>query len=222
MTSRKVLVFDLDGTLIDSRGDIAAAANYGLSQLGRPTLSVATICGFVGNGAPYLLRCVADAAPGGVLDEEEFRSLSAHFHAYYRSHPVDLSTVLPGAEAALSLPNRRFALCTNKPRSLTDLVVAGLGWNERFEAVVGGGDSPHKKPHRGPLDLVAELLRVAPHDLIIIGDGPQDIGAGHAVGAYTIGVRGGFLDETLLIEALPHVILDTLVQLPAYLESQNL
>lgn len=222
MRSRRALVFDLDGTLIDSRGDIAAAANFGLGQLGRAPLPVETICGFVGNGAPYLLRRVADVAPGGPLAEEDFMALSAHFHAYYRAHPVDLSTVLPGVQACLHLPERALAICTNKPRSLTDLVVSGLGWDGLFHAVVGGGDTPNKKPHREPLDLVAQLLGVSAHELIMVGDGWQDVGSGRAVGAHTVGVRGGFLEERLLEEAAPDVILDDLTQLPGYLERARL
>lgn len=222
MTSRRPLVFDLDGTLIDSRADIAAATNFALLEIGRLPLSLELICSFVGNGAPFLLQRVAASFPSQPLSTAEFEELSGHFHAYYRAHPVDLSCILPGAEQALTLDQRTCALCTNKPRALTDLVIAGFDWEERFSAVVGGGDTPLKKPHRDPLDLVAELLGVQACDLIMIGDGHQDIGAGKAVGAHTIGVRGGFLDEELLASSEPDVILDSLLDLPAYLERKRL
>lgn len=222
MTSRRALVFDLDGTLIDSRADIAAATNYALSELGRTPLSLELICSFVGNGAPHLLQCIADSFPSNPLSTAEFEDLSKHFHSYYRAHPIDHSIVLPGAEAALALPGRVCALCTNKPKALSELVIAGLNWEDRFAAVVGGGDTPFKKPHRDPLDLVADLLEIRASDLIMIGDGHQDIGAGKAVGAHTIGVRGGFLDEELLERSEPDVILTSLLELPAYLEQSAL
>ncbi len=215
-------MFDLDGTLIDSRGDIAGAANHALNELGRAALSVETVCQFVGNGADYLLDCVARAAAEGPLSEDERQELGASFHSYYRANPIFHSRILPGAEMAISISGRAIALCTNKPRPLTDLVLAGLGWGDKFAAVVGGGDTQRKKPHRDALDFVGRLLGVRPNELVMIGDGPQDIGAGHAVGAHTIGVRGGFLDETLLEQARPHVILDSLDELPHYLDAEGL
>jgi len=222
MVQQRALVFDLDGTLIDSRLDIALAVNFALGQLGRAPLPVAQIAQFVGNGAPVLLQKVAQHAFEGSPTEEQLVELSAHFHAYYREHPVDYSTVLPGARECLQLPDRLFALCTNKPRVITDLVIAGLGLQDAFDAVVGGGDTPNKKPHREPLDLVAQLLDRPVHELIMVGDGPQDVDCGRAVGAHTVGVRGGFLAEHLLIASAPDVILDDLTHLPAYLAARKL
>ncbi len=222
LTHARPLVFDLDGTLIDSRRDIANAANFALEALGRSALPVETVTSFVGNGAPYLLEQLSLATdPHG--DKAQGRDLLApHFQKYYLAHPVDFSTVLPGVPEALRLSGRQMALCTNKPRNVTELVVAGLGWGETFAAVVAAGDTVHKKPHGEPLELVARLLGVPPNTLIMIGDGPQDIEAGKAVGAHTVGVRGGLLPEEYLEASAPDVILHDLRELGAYLESMGL
>ncbi len=217
MSSKGALVFDLDGTLIDSRRDIAAAVNFALGQLGRTALSLGTICSFVGNGAPYLLNRVAATQTEHPFSDEESSRLTEHFHSYYREHPVEFSTVLPGAGECLSLAGWRIALCTNKPRPLTDLVLEGLGWGASFQAVIGGGDTSHKKPHPEPLYRIAAELGLVSEQLVMVGDGPQDVGAARAAGAHAIGVRGGFLDESLLEDSEPNVILSSLLDLPDYL-----
>lgn len=212
------LVFDLDGTLIDSRGDIAAACNFALRSAGRPPLSVAEIGAFVGNGSTSLLENTAgiDRADAG------FEALIGHFGQYYVAHPTVFSTLLPGALEALKLPGRARALCTNKPRAVTERVLEGLSLGRYFAVVVAAGDCESLKPHPGPLELVAARLGTAACELVMIGDGPQDIWAGKAVGAHTIGVRGGFLPEADLRAARPDAILDTLLELPAYLDEQGL
>jgi phosphoglycolate phosphatase len=213
------LVFDLDGTLIDSRGDIAAACNHALHSAGLPSLSVSQISAHVGNGARALLHGVlaelTDLPPA--LDE---RSLFAAFQSYYLENPVGHNVLMPGADAALALrAQRAVALCTNKPAHLTQAVLRSLGWLDRFDSVVAPGISDPVKPDPTLLLRVASELSVAPSSLIMIGDGPQDIGAGRAVGAHTIGLKGGFLPLSWLIDAKPDVILDSLHDLPAHLYS---
>lgn len=218
-SSVRPLVFDLDGTLIDSRGDIAAACNHALNSAGLPTLSVSQISAHVGNGARALLHGVLTELtdPPPALDE---RTLFAAFQSYYLSHPTDYNAHLPGVETALALrAGRPIALCTNKPAHLTESVLRSLGWLDRFDSIVAPEPDDPVKPDPALLLRVASELRVAPSSLIMIGDGPQDIGAGHAVGAHTIGLKGGFLPLSRLIGAKPHVLLDSLLALPAYLQS---
>lgn len=216
--SARPLVFDLDGTLIDSRQDIAAACNFALSRVGLQPKSVAEICSFVGNGAPYLLCGTAGIDEGDPL----YGELQQHFQDYYLRHPFDLCSVLPGAMAALGFPGRLRAMCTNKPRAVTQLISDGLGFAPLLSSTVAAGDCPQKKPHPEPLQLVAQQLAVPATALIMIGDGPQDILAGHAVGAHTIGVRGGLLPEEQMVAAEPHVVLDSLLELPDYLAEAHL
>lgn len=216
------LVFDLDGTLVDSRRDIAAAANHALEETGRPTQSVEQICLFVGNGAPFLLCSLARLIDPEISDESALAELAGPFGEYYLAHPADHGTLLPGV-AELLAPNeadrpeavqgRALCLCTNKPRPVTDRVVEAFGWGPVLASVVGAGDTLRKKPHPDPLLKVAEDLGVAPSSLVMIGDGPQDVGVGKAVGAVTIGVRGGLLPESQLEAAAPDLILPTLESL---------
>ncbi len=216
--THRPLVFDLDGTLIDSRGDIAAACNHALVRTGRSALSVPDICRFVGDGAPYLLEHVSGVSQSSA----EFPQLLAHFQAYYLEHSTDCTSVLPGAWAALRLAPRPIAVCTNKPRAVTELILDTLGISPLLSALVASGDCQYKKPHPEPLQLVARLLDVPPASLIMVGDGPQDVGSGRAVGAHTIGIRGGFLPESRLLESRPDVVLSSLEELPAYLEQTGL
>ncbi len=206
-----VLVFDLDGTLIGSRKDIAAALNHALVTTGRSPLSEELIGSYVGDGARVLCaRAISrdedDPAVSPVLDA---------FLAYYDAHPAVFTRWLPHAREVLdSLATHPLALCTNKPRSTTDAVLRALSADGLFAAIMAGGDTPQKKPDPAPLFAIAERLRVPPSRLVMIGDGPQDIEAGHRAGAKTIGVRGGFPPLEKLLAARPDVVIDSLAELP--------
>lgn len=216
MTSPRPLVFDLDGTLIDSRHDIAAACNHALEAVGREALPVGAITRHVGSGARALLRGVL----GDEADNVDFEELLKHFHSYYLAHPTIHNQLMPGALECLALRSeRKLALCTNKPRNLTMAVLRALDWTDRFDVIVAPRKGDRVKPDAEPLVKVAAQLATPPSQLIMIGDGPQDIGSGKAVGAYTIGVKGGFLALPLLLQAGPDVVLDSLALLPAHLAS---
>lgn len=215
MNRKRPLVFDLDGTLIDSREDIAAASNHALLAIGRDPLPIEQISRYVGNGARALLR--------GVLGEEaesvDLTEVLRHFQTYYLEHPTEHNRLMPGAEVCLRLRGeRQVALCTNKPLHLTETVLASLGWTDRFDFVFGPRRGDALKPDAGPLLSVAKGLGVEPSELVMIGDGPQDVGAGKAVGAHTVGVKGGFLALSQLVAAGPDVLLESLEELPAYVE----
>jgi len=219
LPTKRALVFDLDGTLIDSRGDIAAACNFTLRASGRPELSVDVISGYVGSGAKALLEGVL----GEVVSQDELESLLQIFVGYYREHPVEFNRVLPGAlEAIARGQGRLVALCTNKPAALTEVVLERLGWDSYFDAVVAPGPGDAKKPSPEPLVKVAAELGLPTRELIMIGDAPQDVGAGKAVGAYTVGLRGGFLPEERLVASKPDVILNSLLELPEHLKEAGI
>ncbi|MES1176079.1 MAG: HAD-IA family hydrolase [Myxococcales bacterium] len=209
------LVFDLDGTLIDSRQDIAEAANHALGAHGFPTLSVSEIAGFVGDGArPLLARAARLAANAPELD-----ALLKTFLAYYAAHPTDHTLLLPGAHEALAqLSHLPLALCTNKPRAITDAVLANLRLPVKFRVVVGGGDLPKSKPDPLPLLHIAEQLGLSPAELVMIGDGAQDIACAKAAGAHSVGVEGGIQGQEAMLSEGPDVVLKSLTELPAVIE----
>jgi len=208
------VVFDLDGTLVDSRQDIVVAANHVRQAAGREPLPDSVVAGFVGDGARYLIACVLGLEPSDP-------AVSPHldvFLDYYTDHAVDHTTLMPGASEVLAaMSGRKVALCTNKSRRTTLAVLSGLGITDRFDAIVSGGDTPKNKPSPDPLLLVAELLGVSAEELVMVGDGPQDILAARAVRAYGVGVRGGILPIERLVAAAPDVLLDDLTELPALL-----
>jgi phosphoglycolate phosphatase len=210
------VVFDLDGTLIDSRLDIAQATNHALDTLGFPRLAVDRIAGFVGDGAEALL-----ARAAGVSDAEPvIRDLLAVFLDYYTAHPATHTRLMPGALAALAelAPAFGLAICTNKPRRTTDAVLAALDLESYFSVVTAGGDLPRKKPDPAPLLHIATSLGLGPTELAMVGDGPQDVEAGRAAGAFTVGVRGGIIAFERLQAAAPDAMLASLSELPALLK----
>jgi phosphoglycolate phosphatase len=208
------VVFDLDGTLIDSREDIARAANTALGRLGFPLLPLETIAGFVGDGAARLLERAAGITP----EDERLPRLYAEFIADYAAHPVVTTRVLPGVFQVLSaLSAYPLALCTNKPRITTELVLRELGLEPHFRAVAAGDDLPRRKPDPLPLLHLAERLGVAPHELLMVGDGSQDIEAGRRAGARTVGLRHGIQPLEYMLAAEPDHVIESLLELPALL-----
>jgi phosphoglycolate phosphatase len=201
------VVFDLDGTLIDSRRDIAASANFTLEAHGRPRLDEATIVSFVGDGARELvLRCFAQPRDRTELDAAEYDAALVDtaevdgaeidaalvtFMDYYTAHPAVHTELLPGVEQMLNaLSELPLALCTNKPRRVTDPVLEALGLTHRFRASWAGGDSDLKKPDPDPLLRLCAALGFPPEQMVLVGDGPQDVECGKRAGARTIGVEG--------------------------------
>ncbi len=221
MTDRRELrplVFDLDGTLIDSRRDIARAVNAALEDQGKAALAVETVTRFVGRGAKALLRDIV-----GEVREAELEAWFQAFQRHYLEDPVRENSFMPGALSALGLRDKRcVALCTNKPLVMTRRVLECLGWEDFFDVVVAPSEDEKKKPDKEPLLRVARALDVAPSRLIMVGDAPPDVGAGKAAGAVTVGVFGGFVTAEVLGASGPDFLLNTLEELPGLLALQGL
>ena len=203
MPAPAALVFDLDGTLVDSRRDIAAAANAALVEHGRAPLAEAEIYPMIGDGARALVaRAFSfsnhDARVDGAL---------ATFARLYASRPAVHTTLLPGARESLEAAPKR-GLVTNKPRALTMLVLDALGITALLDAVWGGDDGPLKPSPAGILAVCARL-GVAPARAWVVGDGPQDILAGKAAGSFTIAVPG-IADRARVLAAEPDLVVDSL------------
>jgi len=210
-----LIVFDLDGTLVDSRLDIAAATNHALVASGRSPLSVRTISGFVGDGARSLLA----RASGLSEDATELDGLLAIFSSYYTEHATVHTRPLPHALALLDVLGRELplALCTNKPRASTLRVLSGLGIEGAFAMVSAGGDQPERKPHAAPLLRLTQRLGVAPTHTLLVGDGPQDVATARSAGATSVAVLGGFTSEATLRAERPDHLIGSLAELPPLL-----
>lgn len=205
------VAFDLDGTLIDSRLDIAAACNHVLASEGRATMPPDVIAGFVGDGVAHLVA----RAFGLPVEAPEVPELTARLVAYYSAHPVVHTRWMPGAlevMGALERAGLPMAIVTNKARKVTLAVLDALGAVGRFAGVVAGGDAP-LKPSPEPVIAVARALGVEVGALWVVGDGEQDILSAKAAGAYAVAVRGGFADDARLAAAGPDVTLGSLAEL---------
>lgn len=207
------VIFDLDGTLIDSRGDIAAAVNHALLATRRTALTPNLIASFVGDGARSLLARAArlpETAP-------ELDQLLDRFIAYYESHPIDFTKWVDGAPdvldrvADLDLP---IGLCTNKARPVTEAVLAALGVRTRFRAIYAGGDGPEKKPAAAPLLTLAKKLGIEVSSLVMVGDGPQDVECARRAGCRVIGVLSPYSPRDRITEAKPDVVLNGVAEVP--------
>jgi phosphoglycolate phosphatase len=210
------IVFDLDGTLVDSRLDIAGAANHALGACGFTQLSVEEISTFVGDGASLLMARAARLDP----EAPRLEALLEAFLSYYAAHATDHTTLLPGAHEALAaLRHLPLALCTNKTRSTTDAVLANLRFPAEFKVVVAAGDLAQNKPHPLPLQHIARLFGLSTAQLVMVGDGPQDILCAKAAGSRSVGVEGGIQGRERLIAANPDFLLQSLAELPRLVAS---
>ncbi len=203
------LLFDLDGTLVDSRRDIAAACNAARISHGLPALTLESIMPMVGDGARALIARAFEAEADSTVVEAAL----ATFRASYLAHPAAHTVLLPGARdvldiaRALGLP---CAVVTNKPHDVTALVLDALSIDVFFKAIWGGGDGPLKPSPVGVRDVIARLS-VTAAGAWMIGDGPQDIGAGKAAGCFTIGVPG-IAERERLVASEPDRMCESLVE----------
>jgi phosphoglycolate phosphatase len=208
----KLLIFDLDGTLIDSRLDLVHSVNATLRHMRRPELPDDVIASYVGDGAPTLIR----RALGDDADNEPLvRSGLEYFLAYYREHKLDHTTVYHGIQDALAaiqnaangLP-RKMAVLSNKPVNPSRAIVEALGLAEFFTQVYGGNSFPTKKPEPEGAQAILQETATRPEDTLIIGDSAVDIVTGRNAGLWTCGVTYGFAPHTLA-DAQPDVVVDT-------------
>jgi phosphoglycolate phosphatase len=210
----RLVVFDLDGTLVDSVEDLARAVNAALAQLGaRAPLEIESVRRFIGDGARRLMeRSVAAARLPVTVDV----ALPV-FVDRYRAHLLETTRLYPGVLETLdALRDRRLAVLTNKPGEMSRAILAGLGVAERFERIWGGGDVPRPKPDpEGLLRLMREC-GVGPADTVVVGDSAVDIETARAVAARSVGVTYGFAPEGFA-ETPPDRLCDDIRELIALL-----
>lgn len=207
------LLFDLDGTLVDSKRDIAEALNSALAGVNRERLPVEGIVPMVGDGARVLVtRALGlDAADVSLVE----RTLSL-FQQAYAERPCVHTTLRSGAAEAIAIDLPR-AVVTNKPRQLSMLVLEGLGIAHAFSVVYAGGDGP-LKPAPDGVRVVAKRLGVSVEHAWLIGDGPQDVLAGRAAGCFTIAVPG-IAEHAKVLAAGPHLLVESLLDVARLAQS---
>jgi phosphoglycolate phosphatase len=196
----KLLIFDLDGTLIDSRLDLIHSVNAMLRHLGRPELPGDVIATYVGDGAPMLVR----RALGDPDDESSVQRALEYFLAYYREHKLDHTHVYPGIPEVLTRIRRgtngrprSMAVLSNKPVNPSRAIVEALGMKDFFAQVYGGNSFHTKKPDPLGVQKLLEEIVCNPHEAVMIGDSANDVLTGRNGGLWTVGVNYGFAPQTL-------------------------
>jgi phosphoglycolate phosphatase len=196
----RLLVFDLDGTLIDSRLDLIHSVNAMLRHFERPELSDDVIASYVGDGAPALVR----RALGGSDQEPLFQNALNYFLGYYRIHKLDHTTIYEGIPAALkslATPSngvqRLMAVLSNKPVNPSRDIVQALGMGDYFARIYGGNSFPTKKPDPEGVQTLLREMKVVPSEAIMIGDSSIDVQTGRNAGMWTCGVTYGFAPRSL-------------------------
>jgi phosphoglycolate phosphatase len=207
--SMQLVIFDLDGTLIDSRLDLIHSVNAMLRHFNRPELPGEVVASYVGDGAPMLVR----RALGDPADEKFFKAGLEYFLNYYREHKLDYTHVYAGIPEALEQirsngSQRKMAVLSNKPVNPSRAIVDALGLADFFVKVYGGNSFDTKKPDPLGVKTLLEETGTAPGNAMIVGDSSIDILTGRNAGIASCGVTYGFAPHTLC-EVPPDVVVET-------------
>jgi len=209
------IVFDLDGTLVDSAPDLVRALNETLDLEGLPRVDVERVRRLIGNGARVLIER-ASAAAGAHFSPERLDQLTKAFIDFYRADIAGQTAPFPGLESALdalTAEGARLSVCTNKRTDLSLQVLDALGLTLRFAAIVGADGVPHKKPHPDHYRAAVERAGGTVARSLMIGDTSTDVAAARGAGAPVALVRFGYSDDE--IEKLgADAILDRYAELP--------
>jgi phosphoglycolate phosphatase len=201
-----IVGFDLDGTLIDTSGDLAAAVNYAIGTIGRPAFPVSAIHPFVGKGAKIMLQRALDASGG--YDDATLTALLPILLDYYEQNLALHSLPYPGLMAAmdaLAARGVKLAICTNKAERFTIPLMHQLGLSERFASIIAGDTVGVSKPDPAPIHEM--IARAGGGRTIFIGDTINDIAGAKNAGIANVAVSFGFLDgpvENLAADAVIH------------------
>ena len=209
-----LLIFDLDGTLIDSKLDLVHSVNAARQLMNLAPISEEVVSSYVGNGAPVLMR----RALGPGASEEEVQRALEFFLAYYRDHMLDNTRLYPGVREALDRlleGGSRMAILTNKPVRFSRAIVEGLGLGRHFFQVYGGNSFEQKKPDPIGIETLLRESGIARERTIMVGDSAVDVRTARAANVKACGVSYGFQPETFK-QSPPDILVDDMNQLADY------
>jgi len=191
----ELVIFDLDGTLIDSSRDLANSVNATRAHLHLPPLENETVYSYVGNGAPVLIR----RALGPDYTDDEVQDALLYFLGYYRDHMLDHTVLYPGVREILDRLREaavRMAVLTNKPVRFSQAIIDGLGLHDHFRRVYGGNSFDQKKPHPVGIETLMTECGAARDETLMVGDSSVDVQTARNAQVKVCGVTWGFQPET--------------------------
>ena len=217
LTAIRLVVFDLDGTLVDSKLDLAQSVNALREEMGLEPLPLDLIASYVGHGVTVLI----ERALGDLATEENVQKGLAFFLQYYHEHMLDNTRPYPGVREALEdLRARALAVLTNKPVRFSCEMLERLALAPHFVAIYGGNSFPQKKPDPFGLRKIMDDVKVTARETLIVGDSDTDVLTGRNAGVWTCGVTYGFGAHSLEA-APPDLLLANLRELPALLDGRT-
>ena len=204
-----LLIFDLDGTLVDTRQDLTNSVNFARKELGLADLDVETVIKFVGNGVRKLME---RSFPEEKQDKVE-KAIS-HFRSHYRDHALVYSKLYPGVKEILNhFQNKKMAIISNKPEEFSRSILKGLDVDSYFSYILGGDSLPVMKPNPEPILRILDELKILPEKTVIVGDGTTDIEAGKHANVLTCAVSYGFRKRDVLLTAKPDFMVNDIRRL---------
>ncbi|HXE75835.1 MAG TPA: HAD-IA family hydrolase [Candidatus Xenobia bacterium] len=209
----RVFIFDLDGTLIDSKLDLALAVNATREKFGLGPLAHEVIFDYIGDGAPMLVRRALDHTEDDALVAEAL----PFFLSYYREHMLDNTVLYPGVREALdqlAADGRVLTVLTNKPERFSKMILEGLGVAPHFRLVYGGNSFERKKPDPIGVETILRETGAAKEQALLVGDSEIDVQTARNAGVRVVGVSYGLGSERLA-EHPPDLMVDSLVELAA-------
>jgi phosphoglycolate phosphatase len=213
----RLIVFDLDGTLVDSKRDLALSVNAMRAEMGLASLPLDLISSYVGHGVTVLVR----RSLGAQATSENVEKGLAFFLAYYRDHMLDHTAPYPGvAEALATLSEHKMAVLTNKPVNFSREMLTRLGFASYFAYIYGGNSFPQKKPDPIGLQKLMEDLAISAPETLMVGDSDTDVLTGRNAGVLTCGVTYGFGAHTLQAVS-PDLVIDDMRELPPMLDGHR-
>jgi phosphoglycolate phosphatase len=215
----RLFIFDLDGTLVDSRADLVTSLNLALARLGHPCLPPELIGSFVGEGVDALIARALCASTGRDPEKTEIKETVQIYMNEYEGHLLDETCLRDNAVKALkALSGAELAVVTNKPEGFSRRILDGLGIGDMFSIVLGGDSVERRKPEPDALLKAMDLCRAKAAETVMIGDSLTDIEAGKAAGAVTCAILGGFRPDDELRASGCDYLISSLIQLADYFE----
>lgn len=214
---KRLILYDLDGTLVDTSRDITDAVNYMLAQLGGRLLSIEEVRRYVGRGMRDLVASSLQRDDPQVVHEAE-----RLFAGYYTEHLADFSALYPGAQAALDFFHPRpQAVLTNKPNPFSRQLLTSLGVLDYFTDIVAGEHPYPRKPDPTGARALMDAVGASPNETLFIGDSPVDIETGRNAGMHTIVMTHGFVSASELRASQPDDVVDSFEALLALVKARG-